>query len=373
MAILMGLDQSSRIYPENTARFFILIALAGVIPAGFGFLSAVLAKKYDRAAFITTLVPAAALFVANYAWGIHEFGYREPNTFYNVMGGPAHPFDPIGQTLQILFSSVWAAAVAFVAIVLKRSFFAVCGLDCLQDQKAEEPENLRAFSMTVLALIAACVVGLVAFTGYTSFENMPEQRVAKSARILDSPSSTTSERRWAWRQLWRIPSQESNAVLAKAAANQPPPRDVLAACLLASHNDISYLALAEKTLMQPVLPGEKEFSLNPGSLLEAIGDIQAAPILARLMKSPDPQIRLGASQALRHMDTKESVEALIGGLNDPEWEVRWRSVLGLAEIIGSKHGNSWHPDMNTFKAEEKKYLDHWNAWAASRLRPVEAK
>ena len=41
----MRLDQSSRIYPENTARFFILIALAGVIPAGFGFLSAVLAKN----------------------------------------------------------------------------------------------------------------------------------------------------------------------------------------------------------------------------------------------------------------------------------------------------------------------------------------
>ena len=125
--------------------------------------------------------------------------------------------------------------------------------------------------------------------------------------------------------------------------------------------------------MQPVLPGEKEFSLPPGSLLEAIGDIQAAPILARLMKSPDPQIRLGASLALRHMDTKESVEALIGGLNDPEWEVRWTSVLGLAEIIGPKQGNSWHPDMNTFKAGEKKYLDHWNAWPASRLRPMDAK
>jgi HEAT repeat protein len=143
--------------------------------------------------------------------------------------------------------------------------------------------------------------------------------------------------------------------------------------LLASHNDISHLALAEETLMQPVLPDKWEFFRNPEMLIGRIEDIHAAPILSRLMKAPDPQVRRGAAQCLRQMKTDDSVEALVGGLNDPDWEVRWVSVMGLAEIVGTKDGERWHPYYETFKAEEKKYLDHWNAWAASRPLPAEAK
>ena len=125
--------------------------------------------------------------------------------------------------------------------------------------------------------------------------------------------------------------------------------------------------------MQPALPDKWEFFRNPEMLIGRIEDIHAAPILSRLMKAPDPRVRQGAAQALRHMKTEASVEALVGGLNDPDWEVRWLSVMGLDEIVGPKDGSGWGPGFDLFKAEEKKYLDHWNAWAASRPRPVEAK
>ena len=348
-------------------------ALLVVIPVGFSFLSAVLARNFDRAAFITALVPAAAMFVAGYAWGVHEVVYREPGVMNHVIGGPAHPLDPIGQARQIFLPAAWALVVAVVAIALKRGVFALRRLRRVGSQENMQTDDPRAFRLTVMALIAACAAGMVAYAGYVAFESMPEQRVAKSARILDSPASTAGERQWAWRQLWRIRSQAANTVLAKAAVDQPPPSNVLAACLLASHNDISHLALAEETLMQPALPDKWEFFRNPEMLIGRIEDIHAAPILSRLMKAPDPRVRQGAAQALRHMKTEESVEALVGGLNDPDWEVRWLSVMGLDEIVGPKDGSGWGPGFDLFKAEEKKYLDHWNAWAASRPRPVEAK
>ncbi len=371
LAILLAIHKAGG-SPGNAMGSIVLVVLAGVIPVGFSFLSAVWAKNFDRAALITALVPAAAAFIASYAGSVHEFGYREPHTMYHTIGGPAHPLDPIGQGLVILLSGTWALGVAFAAKALKRGFFAMRGLG---DTELETSESDRpfAFHLTLIAIFAACVVGMVAYAGYVAFQNLPEQRVAKSARILDSPASTAGKRQWAWRQLWRIQSPASNAVLAKAADGQPPPSNVLAACLLASHNEISHLALAEATLMQPVLPAKWEFFPNPGALLGHIEDSRAAPVLARLMKAPDPRVRQGAARALRHMKTGDSLEALAGGLNDPDWEVRWLSVMGLAEIVGPKDGKSWYPDSDKFKAEEKKYLDHWNAWAASRSRSVDGK
>jgi len=359
-------------YPERVTVIVLLAVVAGVIPVGFSFLSAVLARNFDRAALITALVPAAAIFLAAYAGSVHEFVYREPHTMYHTLGGPAHPLDPIGQGLVICMSGAWAVAVAFAAKALKRGFFALRGLGGME-QEAVETDSPIAFRTTIFALIAVCVAGMAAYAGYVAFQSMPEQRVAKSARILDSPASTAGERQWSWRQLWRIRSPASNAVLAKAAVDQPPPSNILAACLLASHDDISQLALAEETLMKPALPDKWEFFPHPGSLLGQIEDIHAAPILSRLMKAPEPRVRQGAAQALRHMKTGESVEALIGGLNDPDWEVRWLSVMGLAALAGPQDGKGWYPDNKTFKTEEKKYLDHWNAWAASRPRPAVAK
>ena len=59
-------------HPGNVVGLIVLLVLAGVIPVGFSFLSAVLARNFDRVSFITALVPAAAMFVASYAWGVHE-------------------------------------------------------------------------------------------------------------------------------------------------------------------------------------------------------------------------------------------------------------------------------------------------------------
>lgn len=103
LAILLAIHKAGG-SPGNGMGFLGLVVLAGVIPVGFSFLSAVWARNFDRAALITSLVPAAAAFIASYAGSVHEFGYREPHTMYHTIGGPAHPLDPIGQGLVILVS-----------------------------------------------------------------------------------------------------------------------------------------------------------------------------------------------------------------------------------------------------------------------------
>jgi hypothetical protein len=43
-----------------------------------------------------------------------------------------------------------------------------------------------------------------------------------------------------------------------------------------------------------------------------------------------------------------------------EWQVRWISTLGLAEIVGhEKREKSWGPSRDTFKQDEQLYLEHW--------------
>jgi hypothetical protein len=105
-------------------------------------------------------------------------------------------------------------------------------------------------------------------------------------------------------------------------------------------------------------------------LLSVIGtkidSSKAVPSVRRLLQSADAPLRRAAAQALWHVADASSQDAMIGALNDPDSEVRFYTIRGLAEVTGQKE---WGPSSALFDEDEQTYLKHWRDWAAATHKP----
>lgn len=101
-------------------------------------------------------------------------------------------------------------------------------------------------------------------------------------------------------------------------------------------------------------------------LLYAIGNritsSKAEPSIELLLFSSDAQLRTAGAEALWHIADQKSKHVLIRGLSDPNRDVRYYSVRGLADITGQ---NLWGPSIPAFQDDEALYLNHWKKWAES--------
>jgi hypothetical protein len=71
-------------------------------------------------------------------------------------------------------------------------------------------------------------------------------------------------------------------------------------------------------------------------------------------------IRRGVAGALRRTKSPKAVNGLSRALEDPDSEVRYWGVVGLAELTEQ---NDWRPSEPAFKSDESKFLSHWKEWA----------
>jgi hypothetical protein len=85
------------------------------------------------------------------------------------------------------------------------------------------------------------------------------------------------------------------------------------------------------------------------------------------MKSTQVLTRRAVAYALRHAGTKEAVPGLAVGLNDPDREVRYQAVIGLAELTEPEPGQEglWGPAVDKFEQDELLYLNYWRGRFAS--------
>jgi HEAT repeat protein len=74
------------------------------------------------------------------------------------------------------------------------------------------------------------------------------------------------------------------------------------------------------------------------------------------LKSPNVETRRAAITAIVRLGTLETIQPLRSALGDPDQEVRFNSVLGLARVTGQ---TDWVPNRDVFMADEGKYLSHW--------------
>ncbi len=131
--------------------------------------------------------------------------------------------------------------------------------------------------------------------------------------------------------------------------------DIVGALL--SLGAISHLNDAASALLKedPALPVYALHNLRVG-IAQGVNQPEALPVLADLLKSPNVETRRAAITAIVRLGTVETIQPLRSALGDPDQEVRFNSVLGLARVTGQ---TDWVPNMDVFMADEGKYLSHW--------------
>lgn len=129
--------------------------------------------------------------------------------------------------------------------------------------------------------------------------------------------------------------------------------------VLFSRGDISTLPEACDALLSGTLsPDEKK------GLIYGVGtrltNLRSTPELARLLQSPDEEVRRAGALALWHTVTADSKQALIQALNDEDFEVREYAMRGLADLTGQPQ---WGPGPAAYENDPEKYRQHWLEWA----------
>lgn len=189
-----------------------------------------------------------------------------------------------------------------------------------------------------------------------------DQITAEVARVLTSPE-TSAESRWeAVRALETAQTPLTTDALKTAARDNALLPRVWAMAALLERNDTSVLATAADLLLSP--NQDRNLLGHLAYAVERVKDPKAVPILTRLLRSTDVNVRRGAAAALRNTLDKGAIGPLTKALSDSDPQVRYSGVIGLAEITGQM--NEWAPAYETFLKDQQRYLTYWNNWARSR-------
>jgi len=182
-------------------------------------------------------------------------------------------------------------------------------------------------------------------------ETPPEDR--KTAMLMVNSALRSADVRSAWNRV-RSLVRSSSPVRLEAAA------------ILLEHNDLTGLDMIADAMTQQTLnPSDNTVRWLGTALSDGVTDKAAIPALTRLLQSPSPEIREGASNALRHTEAQEALAPLEPiALEDSEPMVRYNAVIGLALITGL---TEYGPSVRVFQADEQKYLEHWRQWRAANL------
>jgi hypothetical protein len=190
-----------------------------------------------------------------------------------------------------------------------------------------------------------------------TLDNITAQ-LAAVVQDLRADTAQKEEALYALRTL-RIPA--ATDALKSALQEKSTDLQLIATGTLLERNDISGIQIAEESLTKrpPAIPSYL-FHNVAYAISQGVRDERAIPVLARLLRLPEVETRRAAASALWHTHSDSAAPALVAALDDPDFEVRFYGVIGLAEITGQ---SDWHPNMEVFHGNEAKYLQHWRDWA----------
>jgi hypothetical protein len=115
--------------------------------------------------------------------------------------------------------------------------------------------------------------------------------------------------------------------------------------------DLSVLPLAEQDLFDQSV---QTSGFPKSNLVMAVSSLEpkvSIPILARVLKSPEPEDRLAAARFLEYTNSQNALSVLLAGLDDPNHDVQFAVMQSLGSLTNQEQ---WRP--NTVDLDS-----HWNA------------
>lgn len=113
----------------------------------------------------------------------------------------------------------------------------------------------------------------------------------------------------------------------------------------------------------PIEPGVRFVQALLAGALGSMRDPLAAEALENIAESSSSLARSGAVSALRYIAVPRSVPILVRKLDDPNQDVRYDAVMGLATI--EHKGEGWSNDFENYRKSESAYLKLWKTWWAT--------
>lgn len=123
---------------------------------------------------------------------------------------------------------------------------------------------------------------------------------------------------------------------------------------------LNYLDSVKSILIKPEPDLAPTVSSLANSMEGHLKSPNAVPTLAALLNSSEVAVRRAAASVLSEIATRATIAPLAKlALNDPDQNVRYYAVLGLA--TATETGEA--PAMDRFEKNEAALLTHWRSWA----------
>lgn len=127
--------------------------------------------------------------------------------------------------------------------------------------------------------------------------------------------------------------------------------------------DLSVLPLAEEDLFDR---SAKSPFYPKSNLVLAISSLEphtSIPLLARVLKSPEPEERVAAARFLEYTNSQTALNILLSALDDPDREVQFAAMQSLGNLTNQ---HWWRPSTLDPDSHWNVCIEHWREFEAQR-------
>ncbi len=186
--------------------------------------------------------------------------------------------------------------------------------------------------------------------------------IEELGRALVSSQTPRSDKSLILSRAYAIPNEDtgftSALIRAVETATDEDIRCRMIALLILRGDDLQ-VHVAVKLLLSKGL-GRDERNKLLYAISEGLTNPKATSEVEVLLADNDVRLRRAAAKALWHIGDVSAVGPLVAALSDPDRDVRYYAVRGLAVIAGQAQ---WGPGPGEFDSHEEKYLEHWRSWS----------
>jgi hypothetical protein len=129
--------------------------------------------------------------------------------------------------------------------------------------------------------------------------------------------------------------------------------------------ELSVLPLAEEDLFNQPVSSPFYPKVNLVLAISSLEPQTSIPLLARVLKSQEPEARVAAARFLEYTDSEGAVDILLSALNDPDREVRFAVMQSLGNLTKQ---HQWRPTAIDSDPRWNECIQHWREFEEQRKK-----